>query len=82
MRFILYLILGVIITLYSKNSTTNPINLCHYLIIIVLVLTGCLSTSPGIPNLFLVELRAGHSDSMQVRVGYYGTIPVRCSPVS
>ncbi|KAI3331296.1 Ca2+ regulator and membrane fusion protein Fig1-domain-containing protein [Ustulina deusta] len=38
----------------------------------VLSLVGCLSTSPGIPNLFLVQLQTNQSQPMQVRIGYFG----------
>ncbi|KAI1384790.1 Ca2+ regulator and membrane fusion protein Fig1-domain-containing protein [Hypoxylon trugodes] len=38
----------------------------------VLVLTGCLSTSPGVPDLFVVKLQAKQVKDVEVRVGYYG----------
>ncbi|KAI1424697.1 hypothetical protein F5Y12DRAFT_751282 [Xylaria sp. FL1777] len=38
----------------------------------VLVLVGCLSTSPAIPNLFLIQLQTNQSQPVQVRIGYYG----------
>ncbi|KAI0901626.1 Ca2+ regulator and membrane fusion protein Fig1-domain-containing protein [Annulohypoxylon nitens] len=38
----------------------------------VLVLTGCLSTSPAVPDLFLVKLQAKGQEGVEVRVGYYG----------
>jgi len=37
---------------------------------IVLVLTGCVSTSPGIPNLFLASIEA--PTLPVIRVGYFG----------
>ncbi|TGJ88428.1 hypothetical protein E0Z10_g345 [Xylaria hypoxylon] len=38
----------------------------------VLALTGCLSESPGIPNIFLVNLHKQGANTTQVRVGYFG----------
>ncbi|KAI1399434.1 Ca2+ regulator and membrane fusion protein Fig1-domain-containing protein [Hypoxylon fuscum] len=38
----------------------------------ILTLTGCLSTSPGIPDLFLMKLETNQPASAQIRVGYYG----------
>ncbi|KAI2470365.1 Ca2+ regulator and membrane fusion protein Fig1-domain-containing protein [Annulohypoxylon bovei var. microspora] len=45
----------------------------------VLVLTGCLSTSPGVPNLFLVQLQAKGQHDIEVRVGYYGMCVTKAS---
>ncbi|KAL2258318.1 hypothetical protein VTK26DRAFT_8399 [Humicola hyalothermophila] len=45
------------------------------IVLYALSLTGCVSTSPGIPNIYVVSLRANHNASdtpVQVRVGYYG----------
>ncbi|KAI1144279.1 hypothetical protein F5Y05DRAFT_364193 [Hypoxylon sp. FL0543] len=42
----------------------------------VLVLTGCLSTSPGVPDLFVLKLRNNGTEDVEVRIGYYGTCPV------
>jgi hypothetical protein len=42
---------------------------------LAIVLTGCVSTSPGIPNVFLINLRdtnAGASLTSQIRIGYFG----------
>ncbi|CAJ2505524.1 Uu.00g129180.m01.CDS01 [Anthostomella pinea] len=38
----------------------------------VLVLTGCLLLSPGIPDLFVFKLQLNQSEGYEVRVGYYG----------
>ncbi|KAI1770154.1 hypothetical protein F4818DRAFT_446603 [Hypoxylon cercidicola] len=38
----------------------------------VLVLCGCLSTSPGVPDLFVLRLQINGSDPNEVRIGYYG----------
>ncbi|TLD12248.1 uncharacterized protein PgNI_03627 [Pyricularia grisea] len=40
----------------------------------VLVIAGCLGTSPGIPNLYLVSLTDG---DLSIRVGYFGMCFVR-----
>ncbi|RAK94918.1 uncharacterized protein BO80DRAFT_469830 [Aspergillus ibericus CBS 121593] len=40
-----------------------------------LALAGCLSTSPGIPNLFLVQVTAESSGS-KIKVGYFGMCSV------
>ncbi|KAK4189135.1 Ca2+ regulator and membrane fusion protein Fig1-domain-containing protein [Podospora australis] len=39
-----------------------------------LSLTGCISTSPGIPNIYIVSLRSNTNTStpVQVRIGYFG----------
>ncbi|KAJ3568349.1 hypothetical protein NPX13_g6452 [Xylaria arbuscula] len=37
-----------------------------------LALTGCLSVSPGIPNIFLVNIHSTGVNTTQVRVGYFG----------
>lgn len=40
-----------------------------------LSLTGCVSTSPAIPNIYVVDLRTNTNvtdDFLQVRIGYYG----------
>ncbi|KAF2801292.1 uncharacterized protein BDZ99DRAFT_504730 [Mytilinidion resinicola] len=44
---------------------------------LVLALTGCVSNSPGIPNIFLLKLQPTNKDSavtetLQVRIGYFG----------
>lgn len=47
---------------------------------VVLTLTGCLSTSPGIPDLFLMKLETNQPASAQIRVGYYGkslSLPIK-----
>ena len=44
------------------------------LFIIVLALTGCLSISPGIPNIFLVSLHNSGENTTQVSVGYFGKL--------
>ncbi|KAJ3577797.1 hypothetical protein NPX13_g2767 [Xylaria arbuscula] len=53
----------------------------------VLVLVGCVSTSPSIPNLFLIQLQTNQTQPLQVRVGYYGIcaspqsgIELKCLP--
>ncbi|KAI1307180.1 Ca2+ regulator and membrane fusion protein Fig1-domain-containing protein [Xylaria venustula] len=38
----------------------------------VLALTGCLSDSPGIPNIFLINIHNRGENTTQVRVGYFG----------
>ncbi|KAI1423119.1 Ca2+ regulator and membrane fusion protein Fig1-domain-containing protein [Xylaria sp. FL1777] len=38
----------------------------------VLALTGCLSDSPGIPDIFLVNVHDRGENTTQVRVGYFG----------
>jgi hypothetical protein len=35
-----------------------------------LVLVGCTSVSPGVPNIFLTSI--GHSSGPQIRIGYFG----------
>ncbi|KAF1847282.1 uncharacterized protein K460DRAFT_414062, partial [Cucurbitaria berberidis CBS 394.84] len=45
------------------------------LLFYALALTGCISQSPGVPNIFLLEIkgiRGGNSTAAEVRVGYYG----------
>ena len=37
-----------------------------------LVLTGCISESPGIPDIFLVELINTTGDNTQLRLNYFG----------
>lgn len=40
-----------------------------------LSLTGCISTSPAIPNIYIVSLRPNHNTTdvpTQVRIGYFG----------
>jgi hypothetical protein len=44
------------------------------LIQLALSLTGCVSDSPGIPNLYLLKLRQG-DDNFEIRVGYFGMAP-------
>ncbi|KAI0965290.1 hypothetical protein F4678DRAFT_467630 [Xylaria arbuscula] len=46
----------------------------------ILVLVGCLSDSPSIPNLFLVQLQTNQSQPMQVRIGYYGICASQLAP--
>ncbi|KAI0410962.1 hypothetical protein F5X98DRAFT_384565 [Xylaria grammica] len=53
----------------------------------ILVLVGCLSTSPAVPNIFLVQLQTNQSQPAQVRVGYYGMcasqpsrVDLKCMP--
>ncbi|KAI0503381.1 hypothetical protein F5B22DRAFT_662081 [Xylaria bambusicola] len=53
----------------------------------VLVLVGCLSTSPSVPNLFLLQLQTNQTQPLQVRIGYYGIcasqpsgIELKCVP--
>ncbi|KAK4137754.1 hypothetical protein BT67DRAFT_447487 [Trichocladium antarcticum] len=58
------------------------LKLAPYLLIVPIIvfhalcLTGCLSTSPAIPNIYLVALRSAHNTSaavpLQVRIGYHG----------
>ncbi|KAI0808532.1 Ca2+ regulator and membrane fusion protein Fig1-domain-containing protein [Xylaria sp. FL0064] len=38
----------------------------------VLALTGCLSESPGIPNIFLANIHSRRDNSTQLRIGYFG----------
>ncbi|KAI0907373.1 Ca2+ regulator and membrane fusion protein Fig1-domain-containing protein [Ustulina deusta] len=38
----------------------------------VLALTGCLTDSPGIPNIFLVNVHNREENTTQIRVGYFG----------
>ncbi|KAI0423927.1 Ca2+ regulator and membrane fusion protein Fig1-domain-containing protein [Xylaria sp. FL1042] len=38
----------------------------------VLALTGCLSTSPGIPNIFLANIHNRGENATQIRIGYFG----------
>ncbi|KAI0973454.1 Ca2+ regulator and membrane fusion protein Fig1-domain-containing protein [Xylaria arbuscula] len=40
----------------------------------VLALTGCLSDSPGIPNIFLLNIHNRGENTTQVRVGYFGEL--------
>ncbi|GAB1314494.1 hypothetical protein MFIFM68171_04704 [Madurella fahalii] len=65
--------------LYFKRS--SPIAYAPYLLIIPIIvfyalsLTGCVSTSPAIPNIYIVSLRSNTNattDPVQVRIGYYG----------
>ncbi|KAI1291415.1 hypothetical protein F5Y03DRAFT_403258 [Xylaria venustula] len=46
----------------------------------VLVLVGCLSDSPSVPNLFLVQLQTNQTQPMQVRIGYYGICASQLAP--
>ncbi|KAI1772994.1 hypothetical protein F4818DRAFT_443877 [Hypoxylon cercidicola] len=41
------------------------------LVFYILALTGCISTSPGVPDLFLMKLETNSSDTTEVRIGYY-----------
>ncbi|KAK4239395.1 Ca2+ regulator and membrane fusion protein Fig1-domain-containing protein [Achaetomium macrosporum] len=52
-----------------------------YLLIVPIIvfqalsLTGCVSTSPGVPNIYIVSLRPNNNatdDPLQVRIGYFG----------
>lgn len=43
-----------------------------------LSLTGCVSTSPAIPNIYIVSLRSSANTTgipLQVRIGYFGKLP-------
>ncbi|KAK2763091.1 hypothetical protein FQN54_009725 [Arachnomyces sp. PD_36] len=65
----------------SRRYSMDNVNwrLCTYLLTIpifllyVLTLTGCVSNSPGIPNIFLVKLQgADQLGDYELRVGYFG----------
>jgi len=56
---------------------------------LVLALTGCVSNSPGIPNVFLLRLQSQNgtstaSETFQVRVGYFGNFSwlLRLTPLA
>lgn len=49
----------------TPASANNPL--------IVLSLVGCISTSPGIPDLYLVKLEDVKTNA-SVRVGYFGMV--------
>lgn len=68
---------------YSANrpAASSAIRYTPYLLIIPIIvflslsLTGCTSTSPAIPNIYIVSLRSNTNateDPVQVRIGYYG----------
>ncbi|KAI0387831.1 Ca2+ regulator and membrane fusion protein Fig1-domain-containing protein [Hypomontagnella monticulosa] len=42
------------------------------IVLYALTLTGCVSDSPGIPNIFLVNVQSQGIETMNIRVGYYG----------
>ncbi|KAH6850645.1 Ca2+ regulator and membrane fusion protein Fig1-domain-containing protein [Chaetomium sp. MPI-CAGE-AT-0009] len=65
--------------MYFKPS--GLLRFAPYLLILPIVvfhalsLTGCVSTSPAIPNIYVVDLRANTNatdDLLKVRIGYYG----------
>ncbi|KAG7289140.1 hypothetical protein NEMBOFW57_005503 [Staphylotrichum longicolle] len=59
---------------YFKPS--GLLRLAPYLLIVpIIVFYGCVSTSPAIPNIYLVSLRSntnGTETPLQVRIGYFG----------
>jgi hypothetical protein len=65
-----YLLLIPLFTFYS--TAFLKISAGAYLQIIGLLLTGCVSTSAGIPNLHLVQFNG--QNQISIRVGYYGIL--------
>lgn len=86
-RFGVYTMPVVILVFYGKNML-SPSNILLGIVLtrtLVLSLTGCVSTSPGILNLFLVDISPpslannGPSKELHVRVGYFGMIILGCN---
>ncbi|KAI1371235.1 hypothetical protein F4677DRAFT_450654 [Hypoxylon crocopeplum] len=55
-----------------KRSAFDHVDSFQSLTLLVLVLVGCVSTSPGVPDLFLLKLSVNKAGGGAVRVGYYG----------
>ncbi|RWA10456.1 hypothetical protein EKO27_g4628 [Xylaria grammica] len=51
-----------------------PVYICGGIIILfyVLALTGCVSNSPGVSNIYLVKVQSRLDNTTEVRVGYFG----------
>ncbi|KAJ4288229.1 hypothetical protein N0V88_007418 [Collariella sp. IMI 366227] len=69
--------------MYFKSGPVGYIRFAPYILIIPIIifhalsLTGCVSTAPAIPNIYVVDLRANNNltttdDPVKVRIGYYG----------
>ncbi|KAL2269656.1 hypothetical protein VTJ83DRAFT_1840 [Remersonia thermophila] len=75
-------IIAKLATLYFKPSSILLKLAPYFLIVPIIVfhalsLTGCVSTAPAIPNIYLIKLldnlhNLSSSDPLQVRIGYFG----------
>ncbi|KAK3902449.1 Ca2+ regulator and membrane fusion protein Fig1-domain-containing protein [Staphylotrichum tortipilum] len=89
--------LATIVKAYLKPA--GLLRIVPFLLIIPIIvfhalsLTGCLSTSPAIPNIYIVSLRSnstgtnGTETPVQARIGYFGicgidTTGTRCEPAT